>query len=188
MLSNSLGWNGAAGVMAGAAVAVIIGTILITLLCAAFYVFYSIILYQFAKKHGVSHAWMAWVPYLNNYIIGEIAGPMRVLGRYEIQYTGLWLALAPVVVAGVSKLLGGFAAIPLAGVVFGTLAGIVSAVGSIASLLFLCLALYRIFSCYLPKNTTLVFSILSIFAVTVPFFLASVLSKPKICDGYDFTV
>lgn len=187
---NSFPFNlgSAAGLAAGAAIAVVIAGILVALLCAAFYVFYSIIIYQFAKKHGLPHAWMAWIPYLNNYLVGEAAGPMRVLGRFEIRYTGLWLALAQVVVAGVARLVEGFSAIPLIGAVFGVLSGIIGVVGSIAALLFFCLVLYRIYSRYLPKNTTLAFAILSIFVVTVPFFLASILNKPQISEGYDFEV
>ena len=186
MLPDSLDWgraSSAASVFTAALVAIIT-----TLFIVAFYAFYSIVLYQLAKKKDVAHPWMAWIPYLNNYIIGEIAGPMHVLGRFELRNTGLWLFLSPIVVAGVSQVLENYSSIPLIGGVFSVLSGIVGALGSIAALLFLCLVLYRIFSRYVPKNITLVFSILSIFAVTVPFFLASILNKPQISEGYDFIV
>lgn len=188
MISNNLGWGSSAGIMAGAAVLVVIVGILLTLICVGLYVFYSLMLYQFAKKHGIAHAWIAWIPVISHYVIGEGAGPMRLLGRYEIRQTGILLPLFPIVVSGSSNLLDGFAAIPIVGVVFGILSVVVNVSGSIASVLFLCLVLYRVYSRYLPKNTTLVFSILSIFGVTIPFFLASILNKPQISEGYDFTV
>lgn len=44
------------------------------------YIFQSIGLYHLAKDRGIAHAWFAWVPILNGYIIGRLINNKVVLG------------------------------------------------------------------------------------------------------------
>lgn len=173
---------GAAAVVAGIMLAVIL-----SLVGIGFYVFFSIMLYRLAKKHNVEHAWLAWIPILYGYVLGEIAGPMKIFGKYHLKDTGLWLLLAPVVVSVAGFILKTLSTIPILGILFGIVSGVVIPLGNLAVVVFLCLVMYRIFSFYEPKNTTLVYALVSILGVTIPFLFYSILKKPQISEGYDFT-
>ena len=61
----------------------------------AYYVFYSLMLYNLAQKKFIDHAWLAWIPYANLYLLGQIAGSMNLFGKLRIEKTGLVLLLAP---------------------------------------------------------------------------------------------
>ncbi len=173
-----------------AGVVVVISAIFIllaVLVGIAFYVFYSLMFYKLAQKRGVEHAWLAWIPYANLYLIGQIAGPMNLLGKIRIEKPGLVLLLAPLAVWAACLILGVFALIPFLGILFGFISSIVGFVGSIAVFAFHLCVLYRIYSPYLPKNTVLVYTLVSIISVTVPFFVFSILKKEPISEPYDFT-
>jgi len=48
--------------------------VIILLVALAFYVYMAYALYTMAKKTNTQHAWMAWVPLLNVYLMVKIAG------------------------------------------------------------------------------------------------------------------
>lgn len=173
-----------------AGVVVVISAIFIllaVLVGIAFYVFYSLMLYRLAKKEFIDHAWLAWIPYASQYLLGQIAGPMNLFGKIRIEKTGLVLLLAPLAVWAACLILGVFALIPFLGILFGFISSIVGFVGPIAILVLELCVLYRIYSPYLPKNTVLVYTLVSIIGVTVPFFIFSILKKEPISEPYDFT-
>lgn len=173
-----------------AGVVVVISAIFIllaVLVGIAFYVFYSLMLYRLAKKEFIDHAWLAWIPYASQYLLGQIAGPMNLFGKIRIEKTGLVLLLAPLAVWAACLILGLFALIPFLGILFGFISSIVGFVGPIAILVLELCVLYRIYSPYLPKNTVLVYTLVSIIGVTVPFFIYSILKKEPISEPYDFT-
>lgn len=57
------------------AVVAIVFSLIAALIGIAFYVFSSLMFYKLAQKRGVDHAWLAWIPYGNLYLLGQIAGP-----------------------------------------------------------------------------------------------------------------
>lgn len=157
------------------------------LACIAFYVFYSLMLYRLAKKEFIDHAWLAWIPYASQYLIGQIAGPMSLFGKIRIEKTGLVLLLAPLVFWAACLVLGVFASIPFLGILFGIVGVLLGFVGPLAFLVLNLCVLYRIYSPYLPKKTVLIYTLVSIIGVTVPFFIFSILKKEPISEPYDFT-
>ncbi|HIV03299.1 MAG TPA: hypothetical protein IAC74_06955 [Candidatus Aphodoplasma excrementigallinarum] len=175
-----------------AGVVVVISAIFIllaVLVGIAFYVFYSLMLYRLAKKEFIDHAWLAWIPYASQYLLGQIAGPMNLFGKIRIEKTGLVLLLAPLAVWAATLVLSLFATIPfpLLAIPFAIITVLLSWVGPIAILVLELCVLYRIYSPYLPKNTVLVYTLVSIIGVTVPFFIFSILKKEPISEPYDFT-
>ena len=49
------------------------------------YVLTALALYSLAKRRGISHAWLAWVPILNCWLIGSLSDQYRYLVRGEIR-------------------------------------------------------------------------------------------------------
>ncbi len=169
---------------------VILSTVFILfaiLIGIAFYVFSSLMFYRLAQKRGVEHAWLAWIPYANLYLHGQIAGPMNLFGKIRIEKTGLVLLLAPLAVWASCLILGVLAMIPFLGILFGIVGALLGFVGPLALLVLNLCILYRIYSPYLPRNTVLVYTLVSIIGVTVPFFIFSILKKEPISEPYDFT-
>lgn len=159
------------------------------LACIAFYVFYSLMLYKLAKKDFIDHAWLAWIPYASQYLIGQIAGPMNLFGKIRTEKTGIVLLLSPLALWAATLVLSLFATIPfpLLAIPFAIITLLLSWVGPIALLILELCILYRIYSPYLPRNTVLVYTLVSIIGVTVPFFIFSILKKEPISEPYDFT-
>lgn len=169
------------------AVVAIVFSLIAALIGIAFYVFSSLMFYKLAQKRGVDHAWLAWIPYGNLYLLGQIAGPMNLFGKLRIEKTGLVLLLAPLALWAATLVLGMLALIPFLGIIFGIIAGVLSFVGPLALLVLNLCVLYRIYSPYLPKNTVLIYTLVSILTVTIPFFIYSILKKEPISQPYDFT-
>ncbi len=163
--------------------------VIVALISIAFYVFNSLMLYKLAQKRGVENAWLAWIPYGNMWILGKISGPIMLFGKWKIEKPELILLLTPIALIVIGWIFGMFSIIPFIGLLFVVIATIISWIGDIAYAIFRALALYRIYSAYVSKKTTLTYSILDIFffSVTTPFFFASILKKDAISEGYDFT-
>ena len=176
------------GAAAGGLLIGLIGILFfVALIAIAFYVFNSLMLYKLAKKRGAENAWLAWIPYGCEYLLGKIGGPMVLFGKWNIAKPELILLLGPIALWLVSWILGVFAAVPFIGVLFGAIATVIGFLGNIAILVFRLCVLYRIFTAYVPKNTALTYTLVSIISITVPFFYASILKKEAVCAGYDFT-
>lgn len=112
---------------------------------------------------------------------------MNLFGKLRIEKTGLVLLLAPLALWAATLVLGMLALIPFLGIIFGIIAGVLSFVGPLALLVLNLCVLYRIYSPYLPKNTVLVYTLVSILTVIIPFFIYSILKKEPISQPYDFT-
>ena len=166
----------------------LISTIFIAFATIAFYIFSSIVRYKLAKKRNTNHAWLAWIPYANLYLLGSICGPMMLFGKWRIDNPGLVLLFAPIVAWLISVALGFFSLIPVLGIIIGIALAIFSFAWPIVYTAFYLCVLYRIFSSYVSKNMTLVYTLVSLISVTMPFFMFSILKKEPICDGYDFTI
>lgn len=184
-------FDSSAGVAAGASIlaGVLSIALIVALIAIAFYVFNALMLYKLAQKRGVENAWLAWIPYGNMWILGKVSGPMVLFGKWKIEKPELILLLAPIALMVIGWILGVFAIVPFIGLLFAAISTVISWVGDIAYAIFRSLALYRIYSAYVPKKTTLTYSILDIFffSLTTPFFFASILKKDAISEGYDFT-
>lgn len=81
---------------------VILGTALIIslIVSAVFLVIYilnAIGLYKMAKNRGMSEAWLAWIPVLNSYVIGNLACPMNFSGKRRNKFGTVLLTLKLIV-------------------------------------------------------------------------------------------
>ena len=54
------------------------------LIALAIYVFIAISLYSMASRRGIRHAWLAWVPIGNNWILGSLSDQYRYLVKGKI--------------------------------------------------------------------------------------------------------
>lgn len=139
------------GVIAAAA---IIGTIITVIIGLAFYIFLSFALYKLAEKRNMEMPWLAWIPVAQMYILGKMVRTMKI-STFEIPSLEIILPVALLA----SVILGG---IPV--------------LGTIISLVFyalLILTLYNLYKQYLPEQAV-VYTVLSILVVTVPFFLLKI--------------
>lgn len=177
------------GSMAGGFLAGLLAVLLfILVIFIAFYVFKSIVLFKVAKRRGVENAWLAWIPYGDMWTLGKACGPMAVFGKWNVAKPELILLLAPIALWLICTILGFFGLIPVVGLLVAAASTLISWVGQIVIRIFRSLALYRIYSVYHKKSTTLAFAIIDFFfSVTQPFFLASTLKREPISEGYDLT-
>lgn len=51
----------------------------------AVYVFTSLALYTIAKRRGINHPWLSWIPVANVWILGSIADQYRYVARGEVK-------------------------------------------------------------------------------------------------------
>ncbi len=109
-----------------------------------FYVLRSLGLYNMAKNRGMSNPWIAWIPFVSNYLIGEMVNPVQ-LGSVTIQNCGLILALSPII-GGVAGFVLSF--IPIIGWLLLT-------VISIGLSVFLFMCHYYLYKQYEPDNAVL---------------------------------
>ena len=144
-----------------------------------FYVLKSIGLYTIAKRRGIHHAWLAWVPLASYWVLGCISDQYQYVVKGKTRNKRLVLLLAGIA----SVLLSGavpvinisnqtIGAVPalVGGLLLGGL-GLLSLCVSILTTVFYYMALYDLYTSCVPANNVvyLVFSI--IFNVTEPFFL-----------------
>lgn len=124
-------------------IAIIIGIIL--------YVFMALGMQSMATKLKIENPWLAWIPIVNIYLIGRIAGDQVTIFNKTIQKLGLVLLIG-CICAGV------ISAIPIIGFI-----------ACIAYAIIYFVALYKIYRIFAENNAVL-FCILSIvLSVTAPF-------------------
>ncbi len=115
-----------------------------------FYVLRSLGLYRIAINRGMANPWIAWIPIVNNYIIGQCVGTVQI-GTLTVTNTGLILGAGPFVLMAASAL----TVIPILG-------GFIIFVCSIAFSIFMLYCYYKFCQQYAPDNAVL-YLILSIF-------------------------
>ena len=158
----------------------------------ASYILTALALYALAKRRAIDHAWLAWVPLANCWLLGSLSDQYRYVVKGEIKskrkillmlkavsvaLTVSIIALAvAVVVQGARGTMYGMRGDEIFESQLGTLLGILGislplAGVSIAFAVFYFMALYDIYTSCDPDNNVL-FTVLSIlFGVTKPFFL-----------------
>lgn len=61
------------------------------LISVAVYVFTALALYTIAKRRGIDHPWLAWIPFANTWLLGCISDQYRAVARGETTYRRRWL-------------------------------------------------------------------------------------------------
>ena len=187
--------NAAEGAMMGA-VGVIAGVFLIVyLLAMAFgvvsYVLNAVGMYRIAKRRGIHHAWLAWIPVGSSWLLGSISDHYQYVAKQKVtKRRRVMLILAIICFVAVVFLfcgcLGVFAAEEAAEITAGLIvsvvlmtAGYLGTMGlSIALTVFCYIAYFDLFRSCKPKNDVLFLVLSIIFNVTLPFFVFA-------CSGSD---
>ena len=158
----------------------------------ALYVFRSLGVYTIAKRRGLNHAWFAWVPVVDSYLLGCVSDQYRYVVKGQNKSKRKWLlglniAMAVLIVALVGNIVGlafrvgnlamnGVSEPKLANTVMSSAMGILGLslplTGvAIAAAVLRYMALYDLYTSCDPKNNV-VYLVLSIFlSVTEPFFI-----------------
>lgn len=166
------------------------------LLIAAFwilyYVLYSMSTYSIAKRRGIHHPWLAWLPFGSEWILGSISDQYQYLAKGKVRNRRkvllglsvgasavflpmLLMVLATVVseAAGMDSsevLLGATVAVALLGCVIAAVLVIILAV-------FQWIALYDLFASSDPGNAVLYLVLSILLGVTLPFFVFACRNK-----------
>lgn len=172
-----------ANVFAMAAVFGVIGLISLGL-GLVMYIFLSLSLFTLAKRRGILHPGLAWVPVCGaRWIMGSLADQYVYFAEGKVKYQRrllLWLEVGMYVLLGLFfGLMGGMVAgavidngSQVATMAIWMLLGYFLLLAeAIVFAVFQYIALYRIYKSCDPKNTTLFLVLSILFNITMPFFL-----------------
>ena len=158
----------------------------------AAYVLTALALYTIAKRRGLNHPWLAWIPVANAWILGSLSDQYRYVVRGEnkskrkvlltlsILTSVLSTAMIVSVFVAVGKamfgVIGGMGEEALLEAILGPLVGVVGLclpmVGiAIAYVVVYYMALYDLYKSLDPSNCVLFLVLSIVFRVTEPFFL-----------------
>ena len=158
----------------------------------ATYVLSSLALYTLAKRRGINHPWLSWVPVANVWILGSLSDQYRYVVKGEIKSKRKVLVALNIVIAALTAAMAIVALVLVGHVihsamysadpreilesVLGPLLGIVgisiplAGVG-IALAIFRYMALYDLYTSCDPQNNVLFLVLSILFGFTEPFFL-----------------
>lgn len=166
----------------------------------ALYVLRALGLYSIAKRRGINHPWMSWVPVLDLWVLGCISDQYQYVVNGNIRNKRKWLlglsitmavlyiVFAVLIGVAVFGAVGGITGsmndnqlvATLLGPVMGLVVGVIPLVGiAIAVMAIRYVAMYDLYTSCSPQNNVL-FLVLSIFfTVTEPFFLFFIRNKDE---------
>lgn len=180
--------EGMEGAAVGAA-GVVTGILLIVWFLAmgfslVMYVLNAVGLYRIAKRRGIHHAWLAWVPIGCNWLLGSISDHYQYVAKQKVtSKRKVLLILSLILVACLFVLIGGVVALVLATEGMAGDAAMVLAVAlmliaylgmlglAIAITVFCYIAYYDLFRSCKPGNAVLFLVLGIIFNVTLAFFV-----------------
>ena len=188
------------GLGAGFAAFYTIYSLLVSAFGIATYVLRALGLYTIAKRRGINHPWMGWVPVLDLWVLGCISDQYQYVVKGKDKNKRKWLLGLNIALAVVYIVFFVFCGIAVAGVVTGTTGGLreeqlLTALMGPATGLLICLiplviiaiavaviryvAFYDLYTSCNPQNNVL-FLVLSIFfSVTEPFFVFFIRNKDE---------
>ena len=188
------------GLGAGFAAFYTIYSLLVSAFGIAAYVLRALGLYTIAKRRGINHPWMGWVPVMDLWVLGCISDQYQYVVKGKDKNKRKWLLGLNIALAVVYIVFFVFCGIAVAGVVTGTTGGLqeeqlLTALMGPAAGLAICLiplviiaiactviryvAFYDLYTSCNPQNNEL-FLVLSIFfSVTEPFFVFFIRNKDE---------
>ena len=188
------------GLGAGFAAFYTIYSLLVSAFGIATYVLRALGLYTIAKRRGINHPWMGWVPVLDLWVLGCISDQYQYVVKGKDKNKRKWLLGLNIAIAVVYIVLFVFCGIAVAGVISGATGGLrekqlLTALMGPATGLLICLiplviiaiavaviryvAFYDLYTSCNPQNNVL-FLVLSIFfSVTEPFFVFFIRNKDE---------
>ena len=184
----------AEGMMVGAA-GIVTGILLVVyLLGMAFavvsYVLSAVGMYRIAKRRGIHHPWLAWVPVGAAWLLGSISDHYQYVVKQKNTNRRKILLILSIILAAMSCVflaavlvltfagIGTDASATIAGAVMAIIAYLCMTGLSIAVLVFYYIAYFDLFRSCKPKNDVLFLVLGVFFNVTLPFFVFA-------CSGSD---
>ena len=188
------------GLGAGFAAFYTIYSLIVSAFGIAAYVLRALGLYTIAKRRGINHPWMGWVPVLDLWVLGCISDQYQYVVKEKDKNKRKWLLGLSIALAVVYIVFFVFCGIAVAGVISGATGGLreeqlLTALMGPATGLLICLiplviiaiavaviryvAFYDLYTSCNPQNNVL-FLVLSIFfSVTEPFFVFFIRNKDE---------
>ena len=181
--------EGAAGGAFMGAAGIVMGLfLLVYFLALAFsvvsYVLSAVGMYRIAKRRGVHHAWLAWIPVGSSWLLGSISDHYQYVAKQKVTKRRRVLLILSVACAAMSVIFGvGAGMLVASGLIVGGSAESVLAVAlgtigylgpiglSIAATVFCYIAYFDLFRSCKPGNAVLFLILSVIFNVTLPFFV-----------------
>lgn len=175
---------------AGVAVAFVVIFVLLMLAFAIVsYVLSSVGLYRIAKRRGIHHPWLAWIPVGNGWLLGSISDHYQYVAKQKVTKHRKVMLTLQIISCAFGFVYGLFTALTaIAGNSAGSAIGMIAvmviaylaALGiSIAYTVFCYISYYDLFQSCKP-GTAVVFLVLGIvFTVTLPFFVFACSSSDK---------
>ena len=174
--------------MGGAAVGVATGILLIVWCLAmgfsiVMYVLNAVGLYRIAKRRGIHHAWLAWVPIGSNWLLGSISDHYQYVAKQKAtSKRKILLILSLCLIGCLFVLAGGVVAIVVAAgssmnasIALGVVLLLIAYLGmmglAIAITVFCYIAYYDLFRSCKPGNAVLFLVLSILFNVTLAFFV-----------------
>ena len=155
------------------------------------YVLSSIGTYTIAKRRGIHHPWLAWIPVANTWILGSISDQYQYVTKGKVRSRRKLLLILNIIMAVLPGVMSIFTTITTAmtmGVdetaIIGSLVGLVGVwlvffVLAVVNAIFTYIALYDLYNSCNPYNAV-TFLLLSIFiSVTQPFFVFACRKKDQ---------
>ena len=170
--------EGAAGILLGV---IVILYLLVLAFSIVSYVLYSMGLYRIAKRRGIHHPWLAWIPVGSSWLLGSISDHYQFVAKQKntkrrkvllilcFALTALWIAMMAILITGVITAAVDesiLVMVALLVVIYLVMLGILIAVA-----VFQYIALYDLFQSSKPNNAVLFLVLGIFFSVTLPFFV-----------------
>ena len=179
---------GAAGIVAGV-------LLLVWLVAMAFsvvsYVLSAVGMYRIAKRRGIHHAWLAWIPIGSSWLLGSISDHYQYVAKQKVTKRRVILLVLGIVTAVMGGFFGlGTGLLSAAEIAGGEVSGSILAVIvtviaylgmmglAITATIFCYIAYFDLFRSCKPKYDVLFLVLGIIFNVTLPFFVFA-------CSGSD---
>ena len=185
------------GLMMGVGGAVVAILLIVLLLALAFsiisYVLSAVGLYRIAKRRGIHHAWLAWVPVGNSWLLGSISDHYQYVVKQKNTKRRKVLLILSLILTAVSVVFSTGVLLSNLAIGFGTAAadggsvvGIILMVlyywvmfgVSVAAMVVSYIAYYDLFQSSKPGYAVLFLVLSVVFNVTLPFFVFA-------CSGSD---
>lgn len=160
-----------------------LGVLLIVLAVSiVMYVLQSLGIYAIAKRRGIKHAWLAWIPVGYYWIVGSIADQYQYVAKGKVKNKRkilLGLSIASMCTGVITNLLTAILTATAAdahgalaiSTMFASLQFLLNVGLSITTLVFWHMALYDLYSSCNPENNVLFLVLGIFFGVTIPFFI-----------------
>ena len=156
------------------------------------YVFTAIALYSIAKRRGLKHAWLSWIPVANVWVLGSISDQYRYVTRGEIKSKRKTLLILNIISAILGVVVVILCIVMMADLIGGAIVGrnmdrilkdvlayVAGMMGlllpilgvSIAHAIIYYMALFDVFTSCDPENRTVFFVVGLLIGITRPVFL-----------------